>query len=291
MTNPAPQFRPRRSRQKTDPRRPWIKWAALTGAGALLVLVGTLIVLQLTGDDDDATADGGEGTPGSQSTSGSADAREPFLTEPPFAYVVQLEDLADPDYKSSPNETYVVSDIGFASGPYFTSLEMGESKVNEWGYLGGYQAILEPIGESADVAQGKHVVRSESFIFNSVEGARAAYQYLEEFHTTFSGSETVEVQPLGNDSSAFTILENTIPGTELPGAYHRYIARRGNLVYIAQVFGVLQFTNIDQARDYAVIIDAKATGERPAPTPTPPSSGDAGAAPTLPPPPSTTPTP
>ena len=142
------------------------------------------------------------------------------------------------------------------------------------------------------MAQGKPVVRSETYLFETTEGARQAYEHLATFHTGFTGSESVQVNPLGNSSSAFTILEGTVPNTELPLAYHRLIARRGNLVYIAQVSGVHQFTTMDMAREFAVIIDDKATGARPAPTPTPPAGGSGAAtAPVLPPTPEPTPTP
>lgn len=273
MTNPAPQFRPRRSRSGGDQSRPWIKYAALSGVAALAVVGIVLVVMFALGNGGD-----GDGDPLPRSTAGTAGGAEPLLEPPAYAYVVQLDDIG-PTHDTGPIETYILSADGFASSGYFASISAGEQAVKEWAYLDGYQALLQPLGQAADAAQGQVYVRSESFIFGNVDGARNAFDYLVRFHEQRPGSEKVETAPLANGSAAFSLVQDTIPNTELPAVYHRFLFRRGNLVSIVQVFGALQFTSIDEARDFAVIIDEKALGQRPAPTPTPGSSNGTGSVP------------
>jgi hypothetical protein len=290
MTNPSPQFRPRKTRQAPT-KTPWVKYAMFGFAGALLIAIAAIVIVQFVGSDDDGDIPGATPGPDSRSTAGSADDRAEVQQNPAFLFNIQLDDVEE-GYEISDLETYGITGDGFASGDYFSTVSAGELAAEEWGYLEGFQTSLQPIGESAAVAQGAHYVRSEVYRFETVEGAAEAYAYLARFHTQQPGSVVNEMAPLGNESSAFTIISDTVPGTELPGAYHRFIGLRGNIVYIAQVFGADQYTSPDQARDYAVIIDEKIIGDREAtpPTPTPVNSGS-GAAPTLELPPSTTPTP
>jgi hypothetical protein len=281
MSNPAPQFRPRRSRHPVDRRRQWLRYGLLTGLGALIVALAAVLIVMAAagGGDGDVPGEPGE-TPVRRSTAGSADGREP-LSSGVVQYVVQLEDVV-PGFQTQPGETYGISTDGFASGPYFATFSAGETAAKEWGYVEGYQALLEPIGKSADVALGKHYIRSEVYRFATAAGAHEAYGYLERFHAQFGNSVAVATKPLGNESSAFTMVQGTVPGTDHPGTYHRFIGRRGNLVYITQVFGAQQYVSIDQARDYAAIIDMKILGELPAPLPTPtPRNPGVGAAPTV----------
>jgi len=286
MTSRAPQFRPRRSKQTTDPRKRWIRLAIVGGAGVILLGVAAFLIFTAVSEDDDGVEASPGETPISRSTAGLAGGPE-VISESVVEFVVQLEDV-EPGYQVDPRETFVLTPDGFASATYFSTVSAGEAAVRDWGYIEGYQALLEPIGKSADVALGKHHIRSEVYRFATAEGASEFYGFLERLHTQRPGTVVVPTSPLANESSAYSLIDGTIPGTELPRAYHRFIARRGNLVYITQVVGVQQFTSIDQARDYAVIIDMKILGELPAPLPTPtPVNPGAGAAPTIPP----TPTP
>ncbi len=271
MTNPAPQFRPRRSRSGGRQSRPWLRYAGLSGVAAILIVGSILAFVFARGNGNDSPP--GSPTPGS--TAGTAGGPEPVLDPPAYAYVVQVGDIG-PTHETGPIETFIISADGFSSSGYFAAISAGEQAVEEWGYLDGYQALLQPVGQAADAAQGKPYVRTESFIFRTVDGARTAFDYLVRFHEQRPGSEKVEVAPLGNASAAFSIVQGTIPNTELPAVYNRFLFRRGNLVTIVQVFGALQFTSMDDARDFAVIVDQKALGERPAPTPTPGTSSGPG---------------
>lgn len=273
MTRQAPQFRPRRSRSGAAPARPWLKYVALSGVAALAVVGAVLVLLFALGNGDDSTDD-----PLPRSTGGTVGGAEPVLDPPAYAYVVQVDD-AGPTHETSPIETFILSADGFAASGYFPSVSAGELAVQEWAYLDGYQALLQPLGQSADAAQGQVYIRTESFIFGNIDGARNAFDYFVRFHEQRPGSEKVEAAPLANGSAAFSITQGTIPNTQLPAVYHRFFFRRGNLVSIVQVFGALQFTTIDEARDFAVLVDEKALGQRPAPTPTPGSSSAPGLVP------------
>jgi hypothetical protein len=280
MTNPAPKFRPRRSRRGSRGRPFWL-YAGLAGVGAAFIAGAIILAVRLS-DDDGPDLEPDE-TAVAASTAGSADDRAPTVNVAPFGFVVQLGDI-EPGWETEVLETFIISPEGFATGQYFSSIAAGESAVQDFCYVDGYQAQLAPIGKSADVALGKHYIRSETYRFCSAEGARGMWELLDRFHAGVEGSvREVDVLPLGNASSAFRILSGTVAGTELPGAYHRFMTVRGNMLFITQVFGALQYTSIQQARDYAVIIDEKVLGQRPAPTPTPPAAGSAIAAPTLPP--------
>jgi hypothetical protein len=284
MTRRAPEFRPPRSRQaQSGRRRMLVRYGLLTGAAALIIALGAVLIVRLV-DDDDGGADAAPAatsTAVAESTGGSADSREPTIDAPSVQFALQLED-APPGYEVFDTETYGISLEGFASSEYFATYAAGELAAGEWAFVEGFKTEIQPPGRSADVARGEHYLRSEIYRFETLIGAREAYAYLERHHAQFQGSQSVETLPLGNESTAVAMTTGTVSGTELPGSYQRFIARRGNLVYIVQVYGALQYTTMAQARDLAVIIDEKIIGDRPAPLPTPtPVNSGAGAAPTI----------
>lgn len=266
MTSPSPQFRPRRSRQPEAPRRrPRWLWPALATGALGLVALGIVLALTLSGDDDPSPSK--VLAPGS---SGSADGRQPTVAEPAFAYNVQAGDMGE-GYETFPTETYVISRRVFATNGWFKDPEVAEQTVDGWGFLSGYQASLQPEGQIAEVVRGEPYVRTETYLFRSTDGAKAAFAFGRDSMAAVQGSNKVDASPLANESVAFKIVTGTVG--DLPAVYYRYMFRRGTLVTVVQVYGADQFTSVDRARELAVLVDEKALGERPAPTPTPPRRG------------------
>ncbi len=277
MNRPPPQFRPRKAKQQPISRR-WRLIVAFASL-ALLAAAGGIIALVLTSGDDGSTAAAPTTAPGAQSTGGTAGAQstggtaggpETVIKGPAYAYVLQVAEAPE-GYEVNKAETYILSALASAT-VYFSSARDGETQFNEWSYRDGYQASLQPTGQAADLARGKYYARTETLIFDSVDGARQAYNYLEKWHESTKGSERQQAAALGNQSSAWKISEGVVPGTELPGVYHRFIFRRGSLVSVVQTYGATQFVTAAISRDIAVLVDDKVLGKRPAPTPTPPKN-------------------
>jgi len=285
MSNrPAPQFRPRRSKPSGGRRRKWLIPAAVVAALLIFAAAGTFIGLAVTGGGDDSPG-AGAATPSnvSQSTGGTDGGEDRLLNAPAVGLVIQLGDLPG-DYRTYPPETYLLAPATLATNGIFAKPEDADQLLPKWGYDSGYQVSYQPGGQLAAVLQGKYYIRVESMLFSSVEGARVAYAYIENQHASRPGSERQATKNLGNQSSAFKILSGTVGPSELPQAFHRFVFRRGNLVAIVQTMGVDQYMTVDKARDLAIVVDDKALGKRPAPTPTPPKGGT----PAVPPPPTPT---
>jgi hypothetical protein len=256
VKRPAPRFRARRIKPESPLRR-W-RWRILAAAAGVAALVAIGLVSWIIIDSgDDGTAQAGGGGP------------DVAVEGPAARYVVQLGELPA-GFKEFPPDTFPVSRIGFASAQgYFTTSDEGERLADEWGYVDGYQASYLPVGQLADVVQGMFYLQTEAYLFNSIEGAQAAYTYLEQHHKAQAGSETQSAKGLGNESSAFKLKTGTVGTSDLPGVYHRFIFRRGTLISVVQTYGADKYMTIDQARAIAARLDAKALGTAPAYTPTP----------------------
>ena len=282
MSRQAPRFRPRRTKAQQKSRR--YLWLAIATGGLVVVAAAVVIGLALTGGDDSSTTPAGLPTAASVSTAGSQDSRGPILDKPAARYVIQAGDVKT-GYKTLGSETFTLSAIGFAANGYFSSVQEGEKLAGDWGYKDGYQASFEPDGQLAGVLQGRYYIRVESYLFDSASGAAEAFARVDKAAKSKPGSEPQQTKGLGNQSSAYKLVTGTVSNSELVQVYHRFIFQRGNLLTVVQTNGAEPFMNIDRARDLAVVVDAKALGERAAPTPTPGSTGTQ-----LPVPPAATPT-
>lgn len=267
---PAPQFRPR-GRTLRSPRRRWIAIGAAAGLLTAVVAAVAVLVLVVMDDEGDPVLLGADSGP-SESTGGSSDQRLPRLAAPASQFVLQSQDITG-GYHTYVPDTYQLSPLSWASQGHFKDPEAGEQQAIDWGYLDGYQSSFEPNGQLADVVRGSYYVEVESVIFDTLDGAVAAYEHLKGIHASLAGSQAVEAKQLGNESSAWKAVSGTVGPSELPAVYHRFIFRRGNLVSIVQTYGADKFMKIDFARNLAIGVDQKALGERAAPTPTPGSSG------------------
>ena len=279
MTRPTPQFRPRRAKQPAATKR--TRWY-LAGAAVLLVaaLAGVLTLIFRAGGDDDLAV---PGVTAGQSTGGTAGGPETLVQGPAFAYVIQTGDLGA-EFTTNNPETYRLSALAVATA-YYANVRDGETELEGWGFRDGYQASVRPQGQAADLVRGSYYALTETLVFDTVEGARKAYAYIQSHNASVTGSEPQQGALLANESAAWKFVQGTIPGSELPAVYHRFVFRRGSMISTVQAFGASQYVTADQARDLAVIVDDKALGKRPAPTPTPPANA------TLARPPAATPTP
>jgi hypothetical protein len=267
VNRPAPKFRSRREKRRSLPRRRLVILGGIVVA--LLAALGIVLGLVLSGDDDGGTdlpAAVGEGTVYPKSTQGVAGGPEPLLSGPVAKYIVQLDDVRGAEVHVT--ETFNLSATQFAGNGSFRSVSEGEELAEQWGYLEGYQGSIQPRGRVAEVIKGAYFIRTEAYLFRTIEGAALAYAHIEQVHMRQAGSTPVAILALGNQSSAFNVLEGTFG--DQPASYNRFIFRRGNLVAIVQATGVKDRTTPDTARDLAVVVDAKALGVLPAPTPTSP---------------------
>jgi hypothetical protein len=255
---------------------------------SLVAAIGALATaLAACGDDDDAgvtpVAPGGSPTVGSSvviptpvvtpSTGGSADTRQPLLQGPSAKYAPSEDDLKS-FYRASVPDTYAVNNEIFETiGPFETPGEARES-IKQWGFAEGWVVTLEPEGLlSAVVSRGSFYPSIETFLFTTPEGAEKAYLQFEKYYKSNPATALQTAKPLANQSSSYRLQKGKVGNTQMDAVYHRFLFRRGNMVAIVQTFGGVPFMTIDAARDLAVIMDARALGERPAPLPTPPGSG------------------
>ena len=234
------------------------------------------------GDDDAANvrARGGESptarasvvipTPAvTPSTGGSADTRQPILQGPSAKYPPSEGDLKN-IFRASVPDTYAVNlEIFETIGPFASPGEARES-IRLWGFAEGWVVTFEPEGLlSSVVSRGAYYPTVETLLFTTPEGAEKAYLQYEKFYKTTQDSQPQTTKPLGNQSSAFRIQKGKVGATQLDAVYHSFLYRRGNMVVIVRTFGGVPFMTVDAARELAVIIDARALGERSAPLPTP----------------------
>lgn len=212
------------------------------------------------GDDDDGPA----GTVTVESV-----GEDVQLAGPPSLYAPSLEEMLAPSVVNVA-ETYAINPTTYATTGGFGSPNTGQERAEEWGYNSGYQVLYDADGLVAGAATGNYYTTVQVFLFDTAEGARGAFNFYEERGRVATDSEAVDIERVGNQSAAAVVGgERTLPGTTIPGEFHRVVFRRGNMVTIVQTFGASEFMSIVQAREIAVIVDQRAMGERPAEEPTP----------------------
>lgn len=253
----------------------------------LIALLGVVVAsLSACGDDDDggATAVAPGGSPTTRpsvviptpavtpSTGGSADTRQPLLQGPSAKYAPSEDDLKSL-YRASVPDTFAVNNEIFETiGPFDTPGEAREF-MRRWGFAEGWVVGLEPEGLlSAVVSRGALYPTVETFLFTTSEGAELAYLAFEKYYKSNPDTQLQTTRPLGNQSSAYRIQKGKVGSTQMDAVYHRFLFRRGNMVAVIQTYGGVPFMTVDAARELAVIMDARALGERPTSLPTPPGS-------------------
>lgn len=212
-----------------------------------------------------------------QSTGGTEGGPSPVLFGPASRFVPSEEDLQGYYRADTSSALGVGKELYGQIGPFKNSAT-GQDLAAEWGYEEGFIVGFDPAGLLSAVVQGNYWVTTEAHIFQTVEGAEKAYKQYVSF---YEGTEGVESQPLkglGNESSAWRAIGDKLGSTDLDSVYHRFVMRRGNVIFQVETLGALPYMTPDAAREVAIIMDERALGERPAPTPTPSGSlGQPGA--------------
>lgn len=209
------------------------------------------------------------GTPRPASTGGTTGGDELILPQPAAYFSLLLSDMAAGEFQPNPPETYLVNSTRFALLGQFQNGQVATAAIREWGFIEGWNTQFDPLGQLAAVASGGYYVTVANYLFKDVNGASAAYDSFVAQYTRPTGSQQATVKQLANESAGFTIESGTVGRSNLPNVYHRFLFRRGNMVAVVQVNGAGPYISMDIARDYAVMMDDKALGKRPANLPTP----------------------
>ncbi|MEO6399145.1 MAG: hypothetical protein ABIP13_11800 [Tepidiformaceae bacterium] len=183
--------------------------------------------------------------------------------------VVPAIDEMPTGMKVSASDSFTLNLGTFTSSYLFTNNLQGEEKANAWRIVDGYQVSYEPNGLDADLLRGRYYVRAEAYLFQTIEGATEAYDFMDKFYLARPATQKVPTKQLANQSNAYKLLNGTVGTSDQLAAYYRMLVRRGNAVFVVQVNGSDKFINVDQARDIAVIMDDRVLGIRANPVPTP----------------------
>ncbi len=202
------------------------------------------------------------------STGGSADTSQPLLQGPASRWAPGELDLGN-THRASVPDTYPINVEIFQVGGPFLSPGEAQEMTKLWGFVEGATVTLEPAGLLSSVPRGGYYITIDSILFSTPEGAEKAFLGYQKFYQNGRGSEPQTAKPLGNQSAAFKIQQGKVGSTGLDAVYHSFLFRRGNLVGIVRTYGAVAFMTVDAAREVAVIMDSRATGERQAPIPTP----------------------
>lgn len=242
-------------------KRRW-RWRPIVAAVAGVAVVAAAGVVFVA-------SRGGAGGGGNGAT--AAAGFEPNLPLSAARYAPALNELPG-NYEDFPPDTYQFTLQLFAgAGPFDLSAD-GEALAGQWGYADGFQGVFRPDALLAGVLRGQYFITTETHLFNSIEGAKAAFQTYDTWYSKIPGSEKVEVRLVGNEAIAFRLDSDPILDSGVAGVFYRVIFRRGNLVGVAQTYGAEPYMNIDRARAVAEIIDGRALGRRVASEPTPPAT-------------------
>lgn len=242
----------------------------ILGAGLVLIVAAIGAWLFVTNDDGDDTDVSGtvlEGEKPSTSTEGTTGGPETVNDGPASRWNLLLEELPA-NYDVDASRTFAQNIQTFAAEYWFKSEPEGQEKAREFQISDAFTALFEPTGLDADVLRGEAYVTVETYLFANIDGAKRAYAHLDNVLKSTAGSEPVKTKALANDSSAYRIVSGTVGTSDMVQAYHRYTFRRGNVIVSVMTRGGQPYFNIDTARRFAVIIDNKLLGTRPAAEPT-----------------------
>lgn len=242
----------------------------VAGVALLAAAVAVAFFLGRGDDGPDAATDGAvlQGEKPSKSTGGTLGGDELVAPQPAAKYSILLGELPE-KYEVNESETFTQNISTYSSSYWFDSEEQGSKLASQWRIIDGFKAVFQPQGLAADVAQGEAYVTVETYMFQTVDGAKLAWAYYDNRLKSVTSSEAMKTKGLANDSSAYRIVQGTVGPSEVVGVYHRYSFRRGNTIVSVQTWGGQPFMSIDVARELAVMIDNKLLGVRPATEPTP----------------------
>ncbi len=243
----------------------------ILAAGLVVIAMGvvvTFLFIGNNGDDVDVGDTVRDSGPPSVSTRGTSGGPEVQAETPASQFGILLSELA-PIMEVNVSETFTQNITTFSSSYWFKTEQEGAEKAQEWRIKDAFQAVFQPKGLSAEVLKGAFYLRVETYQFVDSGGASKAFAHLDNVLKNTTGSDPVKAKKLGNESSAYQIVEGTVGTSETVAVYHRFTFRRGNTIVSVQTWGAQPLMNIDPAREIAAIIDEKLLGARPAVEPTP----------------------
>ena len=135
--------------------------------------------------------------------------------------------------------------------------------------MSGYQVLFEPDGLLAGVLEGRYYATILVHVFETPEGATAGYERYVSQTQSRDGTIREDAPSIGNQSSAWSIVLDTVGDSDVPAQFHQLIFRRGNLLAVVRTFGAEQYLTVNAGVTLAGIIDERALGDRPAEEPTP----------------------
>ena len=192
----------------------------------------------------------------------------PQLAGPASLYSISQDDLG-PGYITDIEETWVLTPELYGSTSAFNGVD-GAAMLKEWGYESGYETSYTPEGRSTAVLNGAHSIKVETHLLKDEDGAKALFNYFKEALGK-SVSEPVTASALGNEYAAWRYIDtqNGVDGSDIPGEFHQYIFRRGNLVAAVLTWGAEPFVDVNIVYALAHIVDEKALGNVALVEPTP----------------------
>ncbi|MGE3074565.1 MAG: hypothetical protein AB7N24_00435 [Dehalococcoidia bacterium] len=242
----------------------------LTLAACVLAIAA---LLAACGDDDggDSGSDPSK-SPTNPPPSGTVSTASPQLSKPAGKYSVSLDDIGNAWLTDIAN-TYVISSQSYCrKSCLFASQTEGEKDLESWGYVEGYETAYIPEGRDDTVLKGGYYIKVETHLFETAEGANAAFDYFTAYAASGAGSAAVQISPVGNKSAGFETLGEKLGNTRVNAVYEQILFVRGNVLTVVLTKGAQGFMTPKEAWDLAVIADEKLLGERAAPEPTPTSN-------------------
>jgi hypothetical protein len=109
----------------------------------------------------------------------------------------------------------------------------------------------------------------ETHLFKDAAGAKKFYDYLQTVRN--KQSSVLQAQAVGDESLVAYLTSGKIQGSTVDRAIHQVYFRRGNLVGVVKTIGAAPFMKPGTTAA-AKMMDDKALGSRPAPSPTPTST-------------------
>lgn len=193
---------------------------------------------------------------------------EPRLSIPSSRFLAAEEEIPIVVVASRPDTFPVNVELFAALGPFPTAAE-GAVLAAEWKYVEGYATTFEPDGLLAGVLLGRYFVLIEAHLFETADGAKAAFARYVEAYNAAPRSEEQAAPGTGNESAAWRIYAGKVGTSTTDAVYHRVVFRRGNLLSVVQTIGAAPVMTVAQVAAIAAIVDQRAMGGRPASTPTP----------------------